>query len=209
MGSSLSGCANIQDDGTRTKTEGTMVGAGVGAALGAGIGALIGGRQGAAIGAGVGLLAGSAVGYAAGSHVASQKSKFASEEAWLEACIQQARETNSKLKAHNAGLKGQVAALDRQTKQLQTAYKANKADRQQLMAEQSAIEGKVKENAQMIALAEAEIAAQQKVLADAKANNKTQESAQLEAVIADLQRQKAQLEATNKQLASMSARISV
>ena len=34
----LSGCGNIQHDGTRTKTEGTLVGAGVGA----GVGALLG-----------------------------------------------------------------------------------------------------------------------------------------------------------------------
>jgi len=54
---SLSGCANIQDDGTRTKTEGTLVGAGAGAAIGAGIGALIGGGRGAAVGAGAGLVA--------------------------------------------------------------------------------------------------------------------------------------------------------
>jgi len=209
MGGSLAGCANIQDDGTRTKTEGTLVGAGAGAAIGAGIGALIGGRQGAAIGAGIGLLAGSALGYGAGAHVANQKAKFASEEAWLEACLQQARETNAALRTHNHELAGQVAALDRQTKQLQANYAANRADRKQLLAEQSNIEKTVQKNAQFIAGAEAEIFAQQKVLADARTNNRTQESAQLEAEIADLQRQKAQLEATNKQLASMSARISV
>ena len=49
------GCSNIQDDGTRTKTEGTLVGGGIGAAFGALLGGLIGGDgKGALIGAGIG-----------------------------------------------------------------------------------------------------------------------------------------------------------
>lgn len=206
---SLSGCANIQNDGTRTKTEGTLFGTGVGAAIGAGIGAIIGGGRGAAIGAGAGALVGGLVGLGVGTHIADQKAKYASEEEWLDACVQQARETNAKLTAHNSELKKQADSLDKETKRLNAAYAANKADKQQLLAERNKIEGTIKENAQIIAGAEAEITAQQRVLADAKASQKTRESAQLETEIADLKRQKTQLEATNKQLASMSARISV
>ncbi len=48
ISASLVGCANIQDDGTRTKTEGTLVGAGVGAGVGAALGAIFGGNTKAA-----------------------------------------------------------------------------------------------------------------------------------------------------------------
>ena len=52
---SLVGCANIQDDGKRTKTEGTLLGTGVGAGLGAAAGAIFGGSTKATlVGAGIG-----------------------------------------------------------------------------------------------------------------------------------------------------------
>ncbi|MCL1985538.1 MAG: hypothetical protein FWG59_03740, partial [Betaproteobacteria bacterium] len=47
----LPSCTNIKDDGTRTKTEGTLAGAGTGAVIGAIIGALLDGGRGAARGA--------------------------------------------------------------------------------------------------------------------------------------------------------------
>jgi len=207
---SLSGCANIQDDRTRTQTEGTLIGAGAGAAIGAGVGAIVGGGRGALIGAGVGALTGGMAGLFVGTHVANQKAKFASEEAWLDACLQQAEKTNNALKTYNAELTTQIADLDKQTKQLQTAYAARQADKKQLIAGQNAIEGKIKETNQVIAGIEREIAGQQKVLAEAKADtSRSDESALLEAEIAALNRQKAKLEEANKQLATMSARISV
>jgi len=144
-----------------------------------------------------------------GSHIADQKAKFASEEAWLEACLQQARQTNSKLAAHNNQLTNQIAVLDRQTRELQAAYAVNRADRKQLLAEKGNIENTMKANARVVASAEAEISAQQRVLADARANNRTNDSALLEAEILALQRQKTQLEDANRQLAAMTARISV
>ena len=41
---SVTGCSNIHDDSTRTKTEGTLTGAGIGAAGGALLGLIIGGN---------------------------------------------------------------------------------------------------------------------------------------------------------------------
>lgn len=209
LGGPLSGCANIKDDRTRTQTEGTLVGAGVGAAAGAGIGAAVGGGRGALIGAGIGLLVGGLAGAAVGTHIANEKEKYASEEAWLDACLQQARQTNDQLKAYNEDLTGQIAALDEETRQLQRAYASKATQRRNLVAEQKKIEAKIKEVNQQIAVAENEIAGQQKALASAQASNKSEESALLEAEIAALQRQKANLEEKVKQLASISARTSV
>jgi hypothetical protein len=207
---SLSGCANIQDDGTRTKTEASMVGVVFAATVATTASVLTGqdAKTTVAIATAAAVI-GAGLGWGVGSHIADQKAKYANDEAWLEACLQQARKANADLKAHNQELKGQVAALDRQTKKLQADYAVNRADRQQLLAERSNIEKTVEKNKQYIVNAEAEITAQQKVLADARANNKNRESALLEAEIAALQRQKTQLEKTNQQLASMSARISV
>ena len=209
LGGPLFGCTNIKDDRTRTQTEGTLVGAGVGAAAGAGIGAAVGGGRGALIGAGIGLLIGGMAGAAIGTHIANEKEKYASEEAWLDACLQQARQTNEQLKTYNEDLAGQIAVLDEETKQLQRAYASRAAQRSSLVAEQKKIEEKSKEINQQIALAENEIAGQQKALANAQASNKSEESALLEAEIASLQRHKAKLEENNRQLASISARVSV
>ena len=72
------GCSNIQDDGTRTKTEGTLVGGGIGAAFGALLGGLIGGDgKGALIGAGIGAGVGSLAGFFVGKHVADKKAERA------------------------------------------------------------------------------------------------------------------------------------
>ena len=208
-GGLLAGCANIQDDRTRTQTEGTMVGAGVGAATGALIGAIVGGKKGALVGAGIGGAVGGLAGAAVGTHIADQKEKYASEEAWLDACLQQARQTNDRLKAYNEELAGQITTLDKETKKLQRAYAAKKAQKNTLIAQQKKVEETIQGVNQQLAGVEQEIAGQQKVLADAKANNKKDESALLEAEIASLQRHKAQLETKNKQLAAMSARMSV
>ena len=62
----LTGCASMSDS-QRTKTEGTLVGAGTGALLGAVIGGVVGGRDGALIGAAIGTAAGGAAGYAYGT----------------------------------------------------------------------------------------------------------------------------------------------
>lgn len=108
LASQLIGCTNIQDDGTRTRTEGALAGAVLGTALGAVIGAQSGnaGRgalMGAAIGGGAGL--------AYGNHVANKKSRYASEEQWLNACIAQARATNQRARGYNSRISARISRL--------------------------------------------------------------------------------------------------
>jgi uncharacterized protein YcfJ len=104
----LTSCANIKDDGTRTRTEGTLGGA----ALGAGLGALIGAASGnAGRGALIGLAAGGLAGLAYGNHVAMKKAQYRSTEAWLDACIAQARRTNQSARAYNSGLSARISKL--------------------------------------------------------------------------------------------------
>ena len=108
---SVSSCTNIQNDGTRTRTEGALAGA----VLGAGLGAILGNQSG---NAGQGALLGAALGglggLAYGNHVANKKAGYASEEAWLNACIAQAKQTNSSARSYNSQLSSRISALKQQ-----------------------------------------------------------------------------------------------
>ena len=102
----LAGCANIRNDQTRTRVEG-----GLGGTLtGGGIGALIGGGRGALIGAAVGLIAGLAV----GDSVARKKAKYASQEAWLSACIAEAQSVNAHAVSYHNSLSSRIEQLEGQ-----------------------------------------------------------------------------------------------
>jgi uncharacterized protein YcfJ len=105
----VTSCANIQDDQTRTRTEGTLAGGAIGALAGGIIGHQSGrGFEGALIGAGIGSLAGLAV----GDHVARKKARYASQEAWLDACIAQAERVNSNARAFNRSLSSKISGLE-------------------------------------------------------------------------------------------------
>ena len=108
---SVTSCTNIQNDGTRTRTEGALAGA----VLGAGLGAIIGNQSGSA---GQGALLGAALGglggLAYGNHVANKKARYASEEAWLNACIAQAQQTNASARSYNSRLSSRISALKQQ-----------------------------------------------------------------------------------------------
>lgn len=110
---SCTNCAPTQD-GQLAQAQGTGLGALGGAALGAGIGALTGNSNDVARGAMIGGALGGAAGFAYGSHVAQQKSKYASTEAWLDACIVDAKKKRSAAVAYNDRLGRQLARLQRE-----------------------------------------------------------------------------------------------
>ena len=120
----MSGCANIKDDGTRTRAEGAGTGAVIGAVAGGILGQIIGGdTKGTLVGAAIGAAIGGAGGYAYGDHVAGQKAKYAQEEDWLDACIVQAQQKNQELVAYNQDLRQQIATLKQETAVLKKKYK--------------------------------------------------------------------------------------
>ena len=209
MFGAMGGCTNIQDDTTRTQTEGTLVGLGGGAIIGAVIGGIIGGGDGALIGVGIGATVGGLTGYIVGSNIAEEKAKYASEEQWLDACLMEIERTNAELLAYNDKLTAEIAALDAETKSMQTAYRARQADQAAMQAKQEDILASIENNKQLIAAAEHEIEMQQKVLADARQNNQIENAEFLNAEIKALQAQKARLEESNKQLANMVIRVSI
>ena len=91
----LAGCTNIHNDRTRTKVEGTAAGAAAGGILGGVIGGVVslGSPSYIAQGAVIGAQVGGHMGYAYGTSVANKKAQYASREAWLDACIAEAKST--------------------------------------------------------------------------------------------------------------------
>ncbi len=206
----LSGCANIQNDQTRTTTEGAVVGT----AVGAGVGAIIGRFAGsAALGAAIGGAIGLAVGTAYGSHVASKKAEYASQEAWLDACIEDAQNKNTELVAYNTQLKEDVSALDTQISQLAADYKRQTITAENFAATQQAelkkIEERKKETDIYIASMEEEVTIQKEVIADARKEKNDREADIIETEIVKMEQQLAELRQTSEQLASISTRVSI
>lgn len=201
------GCANIQNDGTRTRTEGALVGGAGGAALGAGIGALADGGRGALIGAGIGLLAGLIGGYAVGDHIAKQKAKYAREEDWLEACITDLQAKNGEAEAYNAKLVKEIAMIDKDTARIAAQYKKNKATKSVVDDKAAQVSRKQQEVARNIQVLENEVTNYGSAVVDARKNNKLQEAERLDREIARTKKQIASLKKGEKRLASMSARV--
>ena len=206
----LVGCTNIQNDNTRTKTEASLLGGGLGAALGAGIGAIAGGDGksaliGAAIGAGVGSLGG----FLAGKHIADKKNQYASQEAWLDDCIAYSQNVNEETATYNAQLNSDVQALDKRSATLLAQYKSKKASRDKLIAEQGTVKKLQDDTSNNIAKLEENIAKQKGVAKEARDSGKTAQAKQLDAEIAKLDKQIKDMKAYNNKLANISVRLAV
>ncbi len=190
----LGSCANIQDDGTRTRTEGTLTGA----VLGGVAGAIIGNQsnrawQGAAIGAAAGGLAGLAV----GDHVARKKAGYASTEDWLDACIAQAEETNQQAVAYNNSLTNRIASLQRQIDAAKALSDANELRRikQSVVALQ-------KEASEKVTVVNTEITEQDKVIGQTGNSN-------LQNRVSELKSTRSSLQSNQERLADLGNQIDV
>ena len=206
---SLPSCANIKDDETRTKTEGTLAGAGVGAVLGAIVGALLDGERGAARGAAIGAGVGGVAGYAYGSHVANQKANYASREEWLDACLVQTEKARQTTTAYNERLREELIRLDKETRALETAYNRGKEKSARLRTEGQRIQQRIAETEQLIRRAEAEVSLQNSVVQDARAGGEEEKAARLEGEVQGLREQVDRLKEQSAQLATMSHRMAV
>lgn len=194
----LTGCAGM-DDGTRTRAEGAGAGAIIGAGAGALIGQLAGGRpgRGAAIGAGIGALGGLAV----GDHVARKKARYATEEAWLDACIAHAAQVNQEVRAYNQSLTNQIAQLERDIAAAQAAR-----DARRLRDLQAAVVNLQNQANQQLKTVDTEIQAQQAAVSEASPGSKTDS---LRSQVGGLQSTRSSLNQNIDRLASLNDRIDV
>lgn len=201
-----SGCANIQDDGLRTRTEGTLVGSAAGAGAGALIGKLAGNTL---VGALTGGAIGGLIGLAVGNHIADKKADYASQEEWLDACIAQSQEVNAELVAYNDSLRQESAHLDALSTQLAADYKMQKVNESDMKKAYAGLMKKQKEVDDYIAVAEDEIKKQKTVSADAHKENNEREAAIIDHEIVKMEKQIAELREESNKLASMSTRIAL
>lgn len=206
----LAGCAT---DSQRTKTAGTLFGAGAGAGVGALLGAAFGGERGAALGAKLGALLGGTAGFAWGNHVASKKEKFASEEDYLDAVITSAREVNDETRQYNVELQNEINRLEYATQQLARQYEQKRVTKMALQEQVQEVDAKRAEAKKQLAMVESEIQIQQRVL---QTEQKSAESvraksqlANMEAEIAQLEKLRSELEQQIDTLATIGARVSV
>ena len=205
----LVGCATMSDE-TRTKTEGTAVGAGVGAVAGGVLGYLLGGKQGAAIGAGAGAALGAGGGYLYGTHVANRKKEYAREEDYLDALIVNAQQVNDRTDA----LRQEIVQLETETAQLIQRYNQRTIQRGELKKQELTLTKKVEEGQKQLQILQAEIDIQQKALAkEQQIQNKSKETVarlkSLQDEITRLEDNKAKLDGDVKKLATIQIRPSV
>lgn len=132
----LAGCA-ATPDGRKTQAQGTAIGAVLGAVAGGALGYAVGGRQGLVRGAAIGGGAGAVAGFAYGTHVAHLKAKYASREAWLDACIVQAHRVNANAYNYSRSLESRVARLEARTRAARVAH--NKAEARAIKHEVAAL----------------------------------------------------------------------
>ncbi len=117
----VSGCETTAE-GRKTQAQGTALGAVMGAVVGGAIGYAAGGRSGLVRGAAIGAGTGAVAGFAYGTHVARLKAKYASTEAWLDACISQARKVNGNAYSYSHSLEGRIARLESRKRAARVAH---------------------------------------------------------------------------------------
>lgn len=208
--SMITGCANIQDDGDRTRSEGAGTGAAVGALTGALLGQIFGGDTSSTlIGAAIGGAVGGAGGYAYGNHVANQKEKYAREEDWLEACIAEAKKTNEAMARYNNDLRQQIDGLRRDTKALEHQYADAKTRNANLQEKKKVVDGLARAAEKELTAARSELAIQNAVVVDARDSGQSDYAQTLDNQLETLKANIKELEKQTEELASMSAAMSV
>jgi uncharacterized protein YcfJ len=206
----VTGCANIQDDGDRTRSEGAGTGAAVGALTGAVLGQILGGdTRSTVIGAAIGGAVGGAGGYAYGNHVANQKGKYAKEEDWLEACIADAQKTNAAMVRYNNELSQQIVELRRDTEALRQQYADTTTRKSKLQAKKNEVDGLARSADKELTAARSELAVQETVVADARKSGQSDYAQTLDNQLETLKANIKELEKQTEELASMSAAMSV
>lgn len=190
----MTGCTQPNlNDSQRTKAEGT----GVGVLVGAGIGAVIGGRQGAALGA----MLGGAAGFAFGSHVADQKAKYARKEDWLNACIGEAKKTNSEVRKYNAELSKKI----KETKKLVRQYKKNEASKFAMFTANLSLKMSKNQAERKLTSIDEEIKAQKRALRSARSSQRNRLARELN----KMRRERNTLKRQTKTLAKLVVQTSV
>jgi hypothetical protein len=198
----LPGCATMSDQ-TRTKAEGT----GVGAVVGGLIGYAVGGGRGAAIGAAVGAGAG----FLVGNEIAKRKQAYANNEDFLDAEIANTQEYNKTATAYNAKLSQDVAQLEKESSALRAKYDKGQVDKKALAAKSESLQKKIDDSKKLEDTLSKELEVQTAILEEEKKTRPADDQyiARLEKEVAALQKNLDTLRDGSTQLAKIDQRLSV
>jgi uncharacterized protein involved in exopolysaccharide biosynthesis len=197
------GTTSATDDQTRTKVEGTALGALVGGLIGAAAGDTKGALIGAAVGAGLGFIA--------GNEVAKRKAQYAREEDFLNAEIAQAEQMNREAAGYNADLRRQIASLDAESNRVAAKYRAGTASRNELAAQRSSVQKQMDANAKVEQTLRKEHEVKAAVLSEEKAQRGANDPyvKSLERQVKELQANIDNLHKGSTQLARIDERLSL
>jgi len=196
----MTGCAGTID---QSATEGMAIGAIVGAIVGYAQDGEEGAKKGAIIGAAAGMIGGAAY----GNHVANQRARFKSEEAYLNACTAQAQTVNSETRTYNTTLQGQIRSLSTEVNQMVRAYKQKELSRSQLVRKKQEIDAQLAWTRTKLDRVRDELVIQKTVYRRQKNQSQTR-LAKLNNQIRELENNVATLEQETRNLKTISARLS-
>lgn len=193
------------------KTATTLQGAALGALAGAAVGALVAvaaGKNvaaGAAIGAGAGLV----TGLVAGVYVANQKEKYASDEAYLEACLAEARQYNEAAAKSNQDLDMQINLTEQNIDHLRNKVQDVSLRKQEAGKGLATIQQTGQTCDKSISLLEGEIRAQEKALSQVPRDSDTSgRSMALDNELVTMRQQLNEMKAKRDRLNDLNAQMS-
>ncbi len=159
----MAGCAGMTDR-QRTLTECTVTSAALGAG-GALIGQLLGKNTESTLwGTLIGSVVSSIVGSIYCNHVADKKAQYASEEAYLKACITSAHNINQETQSYNESLRAEIKRLNTEIKNVKGRYISRQSKEKILKRLERQVHAKCEEAKERLIRANAELKIQQEVL---------------------------------------------
>ena len=206
------GCANIKDDATRTRWESALWAAALIGGTGLIIGLLTGNKKTALYGALAGMTVGTLIGLAYGDHVVSQKEKFASDEAWLDACTAEAKKVNKDLAAYKTELSLQINSTKKEIAALEKKQISAQLKQVDLKDKQDKVNKMQTSTAEKLKLAKRELEAQQIAQFMSDEAKKSKDGDHVRSMNSEMETLKAniaELEKRTETLAALSASMAV
>jgi hypothetical protein len=206
QGNTQATSAGSSSDQKRTRVEG----AGIGALVGGVLGYALGGKN-KAKGALIGAALGAGAGYLVGNEVAKRKQKYASEEEFLDAEIQNATEFNRVARDYNERLRVQIAELDEASMALKSKYKAGAASQQDLENKRAEVQTELARSEKFYDQLKKEYDIKMAVYQEQQKKRPQDDAylAKLEKEVLELKNNLEQLSAESKQLASIDERLTI
>ncbi|EIJ43811.1 hypothetical protein BegalDRAFT_2983 [Beggiatoa alba B18LD] len=218
----LGGCAGIEnymgaltgnsntnssgmDDQTRTRVEGTALGA----TLGGLAGNLIGDNTNSTL---IGSTLGAGIGYVVADEVAKRKQAYKNQEELIATESQRTEELTRELKQVNSRLKVEITAYRSQISKLQKQAEKDASKKTQLSAQKALLDARYKESQQALKGINNELEVTQSLYTDAKSQATTTDQSKLNTWnqrISMLKQEKTQLEQQTNQLQALSSEIAV